>query len=97
MPTLKPSNTCDRDGVLVDRLVRTDFGMRADDLLFEDGVLRRIDIVVEEAGVRGLKKAIRDIAVSINLKRIMKDTPLPAGPHDRHAGHGRRFRQAGET
>lgn len=57
--------------------VRRDFGMDAGDLVFDDAVIRVIiDVVVEEAGVRGLKKAIRDIAGSINLKRIMEDGNL---------------------
>lgn len=54
--------------------VRRDFGMDIGDLIFDDAVIRLIiDVVVEEAGVRGLKKGIRDIAGSINLKRIMED------------------------
>lgn len=56
------------------RQVRLDFGMGPDDLIFEDAVVRHmIGIIVEEAGVRGLKKAVRDIAGSINLKRIMEE------------------------
>lgn len=54
--------------------IRKDFGMDNDDLIFDDATIRHmIDVVVEEAGVRGLKKAIRDIAGTVNLKRIMED------------------------
>lgn len=61
--------------------VRLDFGMGAEDLIFDDAVIRVIiDVVVEEAGVRGLKKAIRDIAGTINLKRIMEDDPSLQAP-----------------
>lgn len=57
--------------------VRSDFGMGPNDLLFQDSVIRQmIEVVVEEAGVRGLKKAVRDVAGSVNLRRIMDDDDI---------------------
>lgn len=54
--------------------VRADFGLQADDLVMDDNVLRRVvDVVAKEEGVRGLQRAIRDIAGSVNLGRLMND------------------------
>lgn len=53
---------------------RVEFGYGVDDLQMDDRVLRKIvDTIVEESGVRNLKRAIRDIAGSINLRRLMTD------------------------